>query len=228
MSFDVSNIGKVIYSQCDSIIHCYPVMAPQKTPAPYLVYHTLRTEPDNVKGVIAPVDIATILIDVYDTTHANATAKGVLVRSLLDRIQGTFGGVPVDEIVYITEQQDFDDQLKLNIVTLEFSARIKNTGTSVTVQTPPTSILTQNTTLTDIIPAGYRLESVITKNDTLLTLSIGTTPGGTDIMNNVDIVNWNNQTVFQVFSMTAKQTLYITALSWPCSVSIYFVTTRII
>ena len=56
--------------------------------------------------------------------------------------------------------------------------------------------ITSNTTLTDIIPAGYLLELLLieetTGND--FNLDIGTTDGGTEIIDGIDIIGSNNIT----------------------------------
>lgn len=124
---DITNIGKVIYTQCNSTIASYPMRAPEKTALPYLVYNILRVQPDNIKGSVAPVDIGTVLIDIFSTTYADCASKAILVRTALDNHSGSYGGVAVDRIQYVSEQDNWDEGLKIYNKTIEFEFRIKNT-----------------------------------------------------------------------------------------------------
>jgi hypothetical protein len=100
--------------------------APQKTAYPYLVYNILRVNPDNIKGSVAPVDVGTVLIDIFSTTYADCAVKAILVRTALDNQHGSFGGVTVNRVRYITEQDNWDEGLKIFSKTMEFEFRINN------------------------------------------------------------------------------------------------------
>jgi hypothetical protein len=94
------------------------------------------------------------------------------------------------------------------------------------INNPSLSILSQlgvnaNTTLTDFIPAGYKLLSIDTYSVSLVTVSIGTTPGGDDVMSGVDC-NGSYSSETNKWSKLAPLTLYITAASWPAAVDFYF------
>lgn len=220
----VTNVGKVIFNQCSSIIGCYPNHAPQKTNAPYLVYNILNVNPDNIKGVVAPVDIVTVLIDIYSTTYSDCAARAILIRERLDQQHGTIDGVPVDRIQYITEGDDWEGGQKLFIKTIEYEFRIKNDGESEVI---PNCTLSANYVFVAAIPAGYSLASVMTSNETLVTISIGTTLAGDDVMSAVDCEGYHTQTVDKWFSKTNAQTLYISSLDWTDTVEFYFLIEKI-
>ena len=221
---DVSNIGKVIYSQCNSIVSCYPTMAPQKTAAPYLVYHILRVQPDNIKGAVAPVDIATVLLFIYGSTVSDIANLAILVRNRIDNQYGTIAGVAVDRMQYVTENDGFDNDLKVYYKSIEYEFRIKNDGTT---EIMPALKLSANYTYAAAIPAGYALVSVLTYNTFLTTISIGTTVGGTNIMDTVDCQGPHTQTVDKWFSKTVATTIYITSANWADTVEFYFLIEKI-
>lgn len=73
--------------------------------------------------------------------------------------------------------------------------------------------MTNDTTWTGAIPAGYQLEQVILVNSTAnqAILDLGTSSGGSQVFLN-QIVAANDITIIdlnEVFSMTARQTLYL-------------------
>jgi hypothetical protein len=85
-----------------------------------------------------------------------------------------------------------------------------------------------DTTLTSIIPAGYKLLAVDTYSASLVTISIGTTPGGDNVMSGVDCNGCYTITVDKWFSKTVAQTLYITAPGWPVVVDFFFSIQKIV
>lgn len=91
--------------------------------------------------------------------------------------------------------------------------------------TTPTTV-TENTTLTDIIPIGYKLLSIDTYSESLVTISIGTTPGGDDVVSGVDC-NGSYSIETNKWSKLAPLTLYISSSSWPVAVDFYFSIQRI-
>ncbi len=91
----------------------------------------------------------------------------------------------------------------------------------------PIKNIDSNTTLTDLIPIGFMLLDILTSSGSLNTISIGTSPGGNDIMSGVDCNGYYAITVDKWFSESVAQTLYISSLAWVSSVDLYFVVLNI-
>jgi hypothetical protein len=86
-----------------------------------------------------------------------------------------------------------------------------------------------DTTLASIIPIGYKLLSVDTYSDSLVTISIGTTPGGDNVMSGVDCNGcYSIDPGRKWFSKTVAQTLYITSAAWPTTVDFFFSIQKIV
>jgi hypothetical protein len=103
---------------------------------------------------------------------------------------------------------------------------------SFVIGAPPVSIIAveginTNTTLTDIIPAGYKLLSIDTYSVSLVTVSIGTTPGGDDVMSAVDC-NGSYSSEANKWSKLAPLTLYISSAAWSVAVDFYFSIQKIV
>jgi hypothetical protein len=125
MSILSANIGKVIYNKVNSTVACYPVTAAQGTAFPYLVYNTLMNDPDEVKSGTW-VDNITVLLSIYGTTFSAVATLANSVRGTLNRLHGTTESVVVDTCNFITESDDYDNDLKAYIKIQEYKFRIKN------------------------------------------------------------------------------------------------------
>lgn len=124
MSFVTSNIGKVIVSKINSTVTTYAVTAPQGAAFPYAVYDTLQSDHDEVKSATW-VDYVSVLIMIYDTTYAGTCTKANSVRDILNRMSGTISSVKVDSCNFVTESDDYDNDLKCYIKFCEYKFRIK-------------------------------------------------------------------------------------------------------
>lgn len=125
MSLLSANIGKVIYNKVNSTVPCYPSYAPQGTTFPYLVYNIIANDPDEVKSGTW-VDTITVLIAIYATTHTALATSANSIRTTLNRCNGTIESVVVDTCNFITESDDYDNDLKAFIKIQEYKFRIKN------------------------------------------------------------------------------------------------------
>jgi hypothetical protein len=125
MSFINANIGKVIYNKVNSTVPCYPVIAQQGTAFPYCVYEVVMNDPEGVKSGVW-VDNVTVMLSIYDTTYNSVCTKSNSIRDILNRLKGTTESLVIDTCIYITETDDYDDNLKAYIKIIEYKFRIKN------------------------------------------------------------------------------------------------------
>jgi hypothetical protein len=125
MAFIQGNIGKVIYNKVNSTVACFPATAPQGTSFPYLVYDILYNEPEHTKAG-TPIDEITMLLSIYNTSYSACATNGNAVRDLLHRLKGTIESVKVDSCNFVTESDDYDNDLKCFIKIQEYKFRIKN------------------------------------------------------------------------------------------------------
>jgi len=127
MSYAVSEIGKVIKARINSIVPVFPSVAPQNTSAPYCVYSILSVDVDDTKDDTSWADTATILLVVYEDTYNAASTRANSIRTALDGFHGTSGGVYVDSVCFVTESDDYDDELRKYIKIQEYTFRTLNT-----------------------------------------------------------------------------------------------------
>ncbi len=127
MSNAVSDIGKALHSLIDATVSIYPTVAPQNTSGTYAVYDILRVEPDMVKQEVSWADDATVLVTIYANTRALAQTAAKAIRTILDQYNGTAGTVYIDSAYFVTEQTEWDEDLKKYITITEYLIRTLNT-----------------------------------------------------------------------------------------------------
>lgn len=218
MSFNAANIGKVIYSLVNNTIPAYPVIAPQNTPTPYLVYNILNNDVEHTKDMPAWVDRVTVLVSIFESTYALASIKGTLVRELIDNMNGVIGTVAVNSIMYITETDAIDFELKYYVKTQEYLFRLNNRdGNNVTRKTVVSALITYNYASAGLmfkVPAGYTLSYfIIMPIDFPFTLHIGTTTNGNDLVNKTYPDNAPSSLMLN-FYCKADQPIYISSPDW--------------
>jgi len=92
--------------------------------------------------------------------------------------------------------------------------------------------ITGNTTLTNVIPKGYKLKDVIINNTTAnaVTISLGTQSSGTEVINAQACGSGLSDGVLvqKIYSLTADQTLFIHSAGWnSSSLNVTFICERI-
>jgi len=92
--------------------------------------------------------------------------------------------------------------------------------------------ITANAKKTDIITAGWKLDSIIIKNNgsATVTLNIGTSDGGTQVMIQEDIAAGVllNYAVGDIFSLSTATSLWFHALDWTnINLAVYVMIERI-
>jgi hypothetical protein len=92
----------------------FPVVAPQETILPYVVYNTVSNQPTDTKDGASESDTFRIQIDIYAKT--NSTKSGALqvseidkeIRTALDRNVGTHNGVKVIGLSFLNQNEGME------------------------------------------------------------------------------------------------------------------------
>jgi hypothetical protein len=87
----------------------FPVLAPQDTDAPFIVYH--RIDAARVYSIAGPSGLAfaRVQVDAYALTYAAAKNLAAAVRQTLNGFRGTAGDVRVGGISLQTDQDILED-----------------------------------------------------------------------------------------------------------------------
>jgi hypothetical protein len=113
------NYGKAVFSILSSITavtnevgnRIAPVRSFNDDQYPYLVYSITSNDPQPVKSKQTPVDIPTIQIDVFATSHEKAASISEDIRNGLDKFSGTVQGIEIADVVFEDSNTLFvDDQ----------------------------------------------------------------------------------------------------------------------
>jgi len=130
-------VGKAIYSllsddaAVDAIIsdRIYPNVAKQSSAFPFVVYTVTGDNPTDTKDGVSPLDENAVLILCYSQTYSQASDLADKVRTALDRKDGTYEGVNIQGIQYLSYSDDFDvndDNDGVYVKSLNFRIRVIN------------------------------------------------------------------------------------------------------
>lgn len=108
----------------------FPELADQEQAAPYIVYNIRSNDPSDVQSGPSALDTASVEVNCYAPTYAAAIELSDAVRTCLDRRSGTYSGVNVQSIQYITEVMDFEEPQRLYRVMADYEVRV-NRGNQV-------------------------------------------------------------------------------------------------
>ena len=130
-------VGKAIYSilKDDSTVgavigdRIYPNVAMQTSAFPFVVYQVTGDSPTDTKDGVSDLDENAILILCYSQTYSEASTLADKVRTALDRVDGTYEGVELQGIQYLSYNEDFDvkdDDDGVYVKSLNFRIRLIN------------------------------------------------------------------------------------------------------
>jgi hypothetical protein len=130
-------VGKAIYSilKDDSPVgaiiadRIYPNVAKQTSAFPFVVYNVTGDAPTVTKDGVSDLDENAILILCYSQTYSEASDLADKVRTALDRVDGTYEGVVLQGIQYLSYNDDFDikdDDDGVYVKSLNFRIRLIN------------------------------------------------------------------------------------------------------
>ena len=130
-------VGKAIYSilsdnaAVDALIsdRIYPNVAKQTSAFPFVVYQVTGDDPTDTKDGVSPLDENAILVMCFSQTYTQASDLADKVRIALDRVDGTYEGVELQGIQYLSYNEDFDvkdDDDGVYVKSLNFRVRLIN------------------------------------------------------------------------------------------------------
>jgi len=128
-----SSVGKAIYNILSNeagvtdIVgtKIYPVVAPQQTETPFIVYSVVSSIPTNTKDRISEIDTMRVQVDCYEKTYTLAEALSSAVRLALDNATGTKNGVLIDGLAYENEQDFIEEDNDYFRKSIDFFVRVK-------------------------------------------------------------------------------------------------------
>ena len=135
----MEQVLKVIYtvlsaasSVTDITTRLYPIVAPEQTDFPCVVYTITGVRPYPTKSGAASIDDMFVTVDCYaqDTEaasgHVVVSTLSEAVRDSLDRkTPGTYATVSIDGVDFVDGSTGFDKQSDVFVSTLDFKFRVK-------------------------------------------------------------------------------------------------------
>jgi len=105
-------------------LKCYPMIAPQETEMPFLIYETVSNNPTPTKDGASKVDKLNIQITAFDNDYDNLYAIIEKVRSVLDNYRGTNLTNVINHIVFDGRQDAYDTSGNLFVVSDTYNIRL--------------------------------------------------------------------------------------------------------
>ena len=99
----------------------YPDHLPQNPTYPAITYTRVTTERASAMGVDTGVVEAEFRIVCFDETYAEVKAVALQVLDALQRFRGTVDSVVIQDVFIINQDYDFDDDVGLYEINLDFS-----------------------------------------------------------------------------------------------------------
>lgn len=111
------SIGKVIYNVLkdnagvSALVgtKIYPMVAPQGTASPLVVYQRIDNDPNDTKTGTSKLDFHRVQITAWGATNTEAESLDDAIRTAIDRYEGTVSGVVVDGVQYLNTTDTYDE-----------------------------------------------------------------------------------------------------------------------
>jgi hypothetical protein len=81
----------------------FPIIAPQKTPYPLIVFRRANSQSPASLGGTVERPVVTLEVKVYDRSYVGALDTAEKVRSALNKFRGTLGGCTVQRCTFLSE-----------------------------------------------------------------------------------------------------------------------------
>ncbi len=103
----------------------YPVIIPQNVSYPAITYSVSNSPADTGHETAATQDRASVQFNIWATTYASCLAIDTALRTLLDNVSATAGGVVVTGCDYAGGQDGIDDKLEYFFISSSYEFRYK-------------------------------------------------------------------------------------------------------
>lgn len=103
----------------------YPVIIPQNDPYPAITYSVVNSPADTGHETAATQDRATVQFNIWASTYASCLAIDTALRTLLDNVSGTAGGVTVTGCDYGGGSDGIDEKLEYFFISSNYEFRYK-------------------------------------------------------------------------------------------------------
>ena len=88
---------------------CYPVVAPQKAAAPFVILSVVGNDPQDTKSGVADVDVFRIQVDSYAAGYDDVQDLDKKVRTAIDKYMGTSASIYIDGVRYLNSQDLYEN-----------------------------------------------------------------------------------------------------------------------
>ena len=127
-------VGKALYniltndSDISAVVstNIFPEIAPTGIDAPYIVYSVVSNQPSESKEDNGAVDTASVEVYSFHSSYNAAIDLGVLVRTALKRVNGTYNTIEIQSINYTNEQMDVNEKRDLWASIQDYEIKIEN------------------------------------------------------------------------------------------------------
>ena len=87
----------------------FPNVAKTDTAFPFIVYDVSADSPGDTKDGVSTLDSVTVMVSGYSETYTQACDLAAYIRTTLDRVSGTYGGLTIQSIQFQGYDDLFDD-----------------------------------------------------------------------------------------------------------------------
>ena len=164
-------LGKVIYnllsnsSEVTDLVSTkiYPNIIQDEKKINYIVYEKNSQFPTNCKDGRSTLDVASFSIFIYSDSLDTLNKISLAVRNTLDRFSGVNSGLVIDNIIYIDEDNDFDETSKIYQIEANYEIRWFNIysqlaqPTNFTISQSNATTLSLNWTDNATSETGYKI-----------------------------------------------------------------------
>lgn len=125
------NAEKAIYARLAAVAgvtalvgtRIYPVLAPQNPTFPHLVYQRISAERIGNLGADTDMVESRVQVSCFADSYSGTKELADAVRLALQRADGTFGGVTVDDMWIESDQDIYDPQTRDHFVAIDVLVR---------------------------------------------------------------------------------------------------------
>ena len=105
--YDILFNASIISGLVDTRI--FPNVTKTNTDFPFIIYDVSADSPGDTKDGVSTLDSITVMVSGYSETYTEACDLAAYIRTTLDRVSGTYGGLTIQSIQFQGYDDLFDD-----------------------------------------------------------------------------------------------------------------------